>query len=74
MTETPFTLENLAELIVKTRKKKKVRVFEESTPLDLIQGYAKAQKKEPCQVRIEFAAAVEHYEQISYKHSGPEFG
>lgn len=73
MTETPLTLENLAGLIADVKKKKKTRIFEESTPLDLIQKYAKAQKKEPCQVRLEFAAAVEHYEQISYKHSGPEF-
>lgn len=73
MTETPLTLENLADLIVKAQKKKKSHIFEDSTPLDLIQKYAKAQKKEPCQVRLEFAAAVEHYEQISYRHSGPEF-
>jgi len=73
MTETTLTLENLATLIAEAKKKKKSRVFETSTPLDLIQKYAKAQKKEPCQVRLEFAAAVEHYEQISYKHSGPEF-
>ena len=51
---------------------KKKKSFGELTPLDLIQKYAKARKKEPCQVRIEFAAAVEHYEQISYRHSGPE--
>lgn len=54
-------------------KKKKARLFAGKTPADLVAGYAKATKKAPYLIRIEFEEALDSHMIAGYKHSGREF-